>query len=246
MLNDAHFHVGQFYDIYTSPTDILHYMDAVNIERTAISSTTICDKNYGKALKEMNELVIIGDHRIVPVLWVTAAMLDSKELYRFLDSKIWWRAIKIHRQTGWSNHFEEQIAPCLSLARELNVPIIFHTGEDFNCNAGNFENIIKQNPQQQFILAHSKPIIETQRLLHQYSNVLCDTSFQLSNNITQLVKIGLENRILWGSDYPIPKYFYRNADMIQYYLKEYHKLKRRLNEACFTKICFNNFQTIWP
>lgn len=246
MLNDAHLHVGQFYDIYTAPADLLRYMDKVKIERAAISSTTICEEDYDKVLREMSELIESGSDRIVPVLWITATMLESEELCRFLDSKICWKAIKIHRQTGWTMRFDEQIAPCLNVAKKLNIPIIFHTGEDYNCNAGSFENIIKQNTHQQFILAHSKPIDETQDILLKYPNVLCDTSFQTSYNIAKLVSLGLEDRILWGSDYPIPRYYYREADMTLYYSKEWHKLKSRIGDFCITKISVNNFLTIWP
>ena len=88
MFNDAHLHVGQFYDIYTTPAELLRYMDDVKIERAAVSSTTICEENYNKVLQEMSALIKLGNNRIVPVLWVTAAMLESEEFNRFLDSKI--------------------------------------------------------------------------------------------------------------------------------------------------------------
>lgn len=245
MFNDAHLHIGQFYDIYTTPAELLRYMDDVKIERAAVSSTTICEENYNKVLREMSALIKLGNNRIVPVLWVTAAMLESEEFNRFLDSKICWKAIKIHRQTGWTLQFDEQIAPCLRVAKKLNIPIIFHTGDDSNCNAGRFETIIRQHIDQQFILAHSKPIGEVQEMMLNYPNILCDTSFQTAENIASLVNIGLEDRILWGSDYPIPKYYYREADMMSYYAQEWHKLKRRMKDSCFNRISFSNFLTVW-
>lgn len=246
MLNDAHFHVGQFYDIYTAPADILRYMDRVKIDRVAISSTTVCEENYPKVLRELTELITLGRDRIVPVLWITPAMLDSGNTTRFLDSSVTWRAIKVHRQIGWSEHFDEQVSPCLTLAKKLNVPIIFHTGESFGCNAGVFENLIKHNPKQRFILAHSKPIGETRQLMMEYPNVWCDTSFQTAKNIGVLVDSGLENRILWGSDYPIPRYYYPDSDMGIYYKKELQTMKSRVTPNIYDKIKFYNFQTIWP
>ncbi len=246
MFNDAHLHVGQFYDIYTTPAELLRYMDDVKIERAAVSSTTICEENYNKVLREMTALTESGRDRIVPVLWVTAAMLESEELNRFLDSRIGWKAIKIHRLTGWTSQFDAQIAPCLEVAKELDIPIIFHTGEDSDCNAGNFDAIVRQHPDLRFILAHSKPAGEVREMMLNYPHLLCDTSFQTAENIVRLVRSGLEERILWGSDYPIPKYYYPGTDMTAYYAREWRKLRERMTDSCFNKISFNNFLTIWP
>ena len=72
-MTDHHTHIGQFYDIYTSPLELVQVMDAVGVEHFASSSTTICKGDYGKMLAEMSELVCIAENRVLPVLWIFTA-----------------------------------------------------------------------------------------------------------------------------------------------------------------------------
>ena len=75
---DYHTHIGQFYDFYTSPSELIHTMDSVGVERFACSSTTICEGNYDKVLMEMSELQMSAGHRLLPVLWIVPQMLSIK------------------------------------------------------------------------------------------------------------------------------------------------------------------------
>lgn len=56
MLFDSHIHFGQFYDLYTSPTELKRFLDSVGVERFAASSTTICEGDYDKVIAETREL----------------------------------------------------------------------------------------------------------------------------------------------------------------------------------------------
>jgi len=51
---DSHVHLGQFYNQYTSPTELRNFLDSVGVERFAASSTTICEGDYEKVIAELN------------------------------------------------------------------------------------------------------------------------------------------------------------------------------------------------
>lgn len=245
-VNDAHFHVGQFRELYTSPKQIVAFMEQAGIDRIAVSSTSVCDYGYGQALNEMIRLVRYAADRIVPVLRVTPYMLKSGFVDRHLNSGIEWQCIKIHRLLGWSNDFVKEAGPFVELAIKMNVPVLFHTGGGSGeADAGIFEPIIRNYPECTMILAHARPVEETEKLMKQYGNVWCDTAFQTAENIASLVRLGLSERILWGTDYPIPRYFYPNDDMVSYYHKHLSLLAAIISETDFGNITKNNFNNIF-
>ncbi len=88
MLLDSHIHLGQFYGLYTSPTELRTFLDSVGVERFAASSTTICGGNYEKVIAEIKELVKICGERFIPVLWIIPDMLKDGGLDRFMDANI--------------------------------------------------------------------------------------------------------------------------------------------------------------
>ncbi len=95
---DAHIHIGQFYDLFTSPLELRDCLDSVGVERFAASSTTICVGNYDKVIVETKELTNICGNRFLPVLWITPPMLKDGGLFNLMDSGIRWRCLKIHPQ----------------------------------------------------------------------------------------------------------------------------------------------------
>ena len=45
MICDSHIHVGQFRDIYTSPEELVSFLDKVGVEKFAVSSTSIWEED---------------------------------------------------------------------------------------------------------------------------------------------------------------------------------------------------------
>ena len=66
--------------------------------------------------------------------------------------------------------------------------------------------------------------------MNRYENVWCDTAVMSTENIVKLCNAGLTDHILWGSDYPIPKYHYPDADMKQYYSELVNALRTQVDE----------------
>lgn len=88
---DAHIHIGQYHCIYTSPEDILSFMDSVGVYNFAVSSTTTCEENYQKVISEFKVLTSKAEGKTVPVLWVTPQMIHFKRLFSMFDQGIEWK-----------------------------------------------------------------------------------------------------------------------------------------------------------
>lgn len=247
MLFDSHIHFGQFHDIYTSPTELRAFLDSVGVERFAASSTTICESDYDKVIAETKDLADICGRRFLPVLWITPPMLNDGGLFKLMDSGIRWRCLKIHPQlhpTTWIDDSHE-MKWVVSMASVLQIPLLIHTGEKEGCNPKLYEKPISDFPNVVFILAHGRPISDTIELMKKHSNVWCDTAFMPTGNIVKLCDEKMSNRVLWGSDYPIPKYYYPKKDMRTYYLDLVQKLKDSTSQEDFELITYKNFEKLF-
>lgn len=244
---DSHIHFGQFYDICTTPKELLDYLNSVGVAAFAASSTSICEGDYDKVIAEMQELVEAGGSKIYPVLWVLPQMLEDGGLEKFMDSGINWKCVKIHPQlhpTKWLAD-ERCIVSVCRFASTLLVPLLIHTGEMSGCYPKQFEHVIKRFPNLVFILAHGRPIEQTVSLMKTYQNVWTDTAFMPINNVVKLCDKMLSDRVLWGTDYPIPKFFFKDLDMKTYYQDLLLELHNSVSESDYEKITKNNFQKLF-
>lgn len=247
MLFDSHIHIGQFYDLYTSPTELKHFLDSVGVDCFAASSTTICEGDYDKVIAETKELANICGSRFLPVLWITQPMLKDGGLFKLMDSDIRWRCLKIHPQlhpTTWIDDSHE-MKWVVSMASVLQKPLLIHTGEKEGCFPKLYEKTISDFPNVVFVLAHGRPISDTLELMKKYPNVWCDTAFMPTENIVKLCDEKMSNRVLWGTDYPIPKYYYPKKDMRTYYLDLVQKLEDSISQEDFELITHKNFEKLF-
>ena len=247
MLFDSHIHFGQFYDLYTSPTELKRFLDSVGVERFAASSTTICEGDYDKVIAETRELADICGSRFLHMLWITQPMLKDGGLFRLMDSCIHWRCLKIHPQlhpTTWIDDSHE-MKWVVSMASVLQMPLLIHTGEKEGCYPKLYEKVVSDFPNVTFILAHGRPINDTIELMKKYPNVWCDTAFMPTENIVKLCDEKLSNHVLLGTDYPIPKYYYLDMDMKIYYIDLVQKLKDSISQGDFELITHKNFKKLF-
>ena len=246
-LTDSHIHVGQYNDLYTSPSELKEFLDSVGVESFAVSSTTICNGDYRKVISELKELQTLCGDRMLPVLWIIPSMLRDGGVEMFIESGLVWKCIKIHPQLNpeiWvKNGMEMQTV--MSMASTMRLPLLIHTGESDGCYASHYSDVVEQNPHVTFILAHGRPIDETIQLMTQNQNVWVDTAFMPMEHVGMLCYDGLADRILWGTDYPIPRYFYPDNNMIDYYLCLVEQLKTLVSNEDFKRITQMNFNRLF-
>lgn len=244
---DAHIHIGQFYNKCLFPKKLVAYLDSIGVSRFAVSSTTTCEENYKKIIEEFKQLLNIADNRCLPVLWITPRMISTRAVFSMFEQGIHWKCLKIHPQlhpTEWGKG-SANLNFVASMALVWRIPLLIHTGEMAGCYPFEFDDIISRRSDVTFILAHGRPISQTVEMMKKYPNVWCDTAFMPTENIVKLCKENLSERVLWGSDYPIPKYYYPDMDMKTYYLDLVQKLKDSVSQECFEMITHKNFESLF-
>ena len=246
LLIDSHIHVGQFNSFYISPIDLSQLMNKIGVDYYAVSSTTMCDEDYQKVLSEIYELIRLDGEKVLPVMWITPEGLKGNIAW-FLESNIPWRCLKIHpylHPNDWKPD-GEQIQEVIDIARELSLPLLIHTGNESYCYASRFEELYQQHPDIRFILAHGRPNNEAICLAKQYDNVFVDSAFMPVEEMKSFVDNNLSNKLLWGTDMCIPKYFYPDVDLKTYYQSKLNKFRSICNEEEFKNVTYRNSMKVF-
>lgn len=246
MVIDTHVHVGQFYDNYFSPKYVLKLMQTLGVDTFFVSSTTICEENYEKVICEMEQLVYLDSQRAIPVMWVTPEGLKGNIAW-YLESNVTWKCVKIHPflHRGVWEPSDSRMIEVVEIAKELDVPLLIHTGNDNCCNAGRYEPIIKKYPEVAFILAHGRPADESVRLMKQYENVYVDSAFMDIEEMLYIVDNGKVSHFLWGSDMCIPIYFSPYLNCVDYYNGLLKQLREHISPGIYNMITYKNAKRLF-
>ena len=238
-MTDIHIHTGHFNNgLYFSPEEVSRSMSALNVERYCFSSTSTGNVPFREVRREIESLVELSHGRARPFLWVSPGMLRrSRDLriYFFRD----FAGIKIHGLQGW-NPFGKEIRRAVSIARDENLPVLLHTGDHEICRAGAYLSLCREFGDVRIILAHGRPIDECITVMKECPNVFADTAFMPVNNIVKLKDEGLIERVLWGSDFPVMRYFYDTPPK-DYYRQKILQTQNALGESDFSRITHKNF-----
>ena len=246
MLIDSHIHVGQFNNIYFSPTAIIKLMTDVGVGYYAVSSTTSCEEDFEKVLHEIEELEWNDAERVLPIMWITPESLKGNIAW-LLESTIKWRCLKIHpflHKKEWKPDgklFNE----VLDIARELKIPLLIHTGNEECCQIDIYENAVTTNEDIIFIFAHGRPTEQAIPITQKHNNAYVDSAFMPVNDMKKFIDVGLSHKLLWGTDMCIPKYFYPEEDMVEYYRKKLEAFKSICNESQFKEVTCSNAQKLF-
>lgn len=240
---DNHVHVGWFTDGYHTSKEIWTSVITVGINEIVVSSTSTCAELYKDVCRELRELKRLGGSRVHPILWLTPRMMKVRyALPYMLHSRIKWQGVKIHSEAHpeWSRN-RELLQRGLDVARKLKVPVIFHTGNFECCHAGLFKKTIQEYSDLTFVLAHGRPLDETIDILKSCRNTYVDTAFMPMTDLKGLVAEGLSDRILFGTDAPINKVFYKNistSDYIIERIKETQMILGNDGETVFSRCIY--------
>lgn len=225
MIFDNHVHVGWFTDGYHTPKEVWYSAKVAGVNGMAVASTSTCAELYKDVCRELRELIRLGGDNVHPILWLTPRMMKVKYALPFmLHSRIKWQGVKIHSEAHpeWV-HNSRLLNKAIDVARSLSVPVLIHTGNFDYSHAGLFKSTIEANKDLRFVLAHGRPIHETLDILRCCNNVYVDTAFMSKEDISLLAESGFADNILFGTDAPINKIFFKEISTSDY-------IKDRINE----------------
>ena len=239
---DSHLHMGMLSDkCIVHPREVLSFIRKHHVKGGVIMPTARIDGGDNLALYEFlyGESINIGFH---VALYVNKDILKRYCEQEF-DSEYPYCALKIHPEA--INFTNKEIEDVCLMAIELKLPLYIHTGGNPNCHSSRFERVIDRYPQLLFILCHGRPFDETKNLMDKYKNVWVDTAFLSIEKIRSLVFHGYEDRIIFGSDYPINRWFAELADDVIWYQKQIVDISDKLPLSVSEKILYKNYLNLF-
>jgi len=245
ILHDAHIHVGQFRDLYSSPEDVFAFLDKTGVTRMAVSSIGTCEGDPEVPIREVGRIIEIGKDRITPVLWINPEWAEGAALSRLLNCGIAWKCIKVH---GYFSRWEDRpelLQKTVDLARQMQVPFLFHTGGRPESDAGVYQPIAEKNPDVTFILAHGRPSDQAIQVMENCPNVMADTAFTPEDDVAEMIQHGFANRILWGTDYPLQNVFYEGEDIVAHLNARIEAFKHIMSPAEWEMVSHENYERVF-
>lgn len=238
---DCHIHFGQFRDGYFSVSQLISQIQSLGITRACVMPTGFYSKK--EFFECLSALQSLPQERFDSFLWLSPRILrwmPVENIFKLHNFK----AIKIHgvAHPDWFA-FPEKINEVCAFAGEKHVPLMFHTGKE--TPASLFAHYCHQNPHTTFILAHGNPIEETIQIMKNCKNVFVDTAFLPIPNISKLCENGLSDRILFGTDFPITSYFYKDKTPLLWYKDNIAKFVEIFGEKQFLLWSNRNYRKLF-
>jgi len=223
MIFDIHTHIGQYEGRYFSPKYVFRTLQNAGVTHFAFSSFShIASKDRGFLLAEREELLELSQNKAALFQWVLPEMLGKRNgLETWLDKNV--RGLKIHGKAQRWLPFGKPLQKAFSIAAERKLPVMLHTGEDKGIRPDDYQKICRKFPQVKVILAHGRPLDAAIFMLKMCPNTYVDTAFMPNEELEILLILGFGKRVLFGTDVPAQKLFYKSS-VAQY-------VKRRIEAA---------------
>ena len=135
----------------------------------------------------------------------------------------------------------DKIRTVIQAAYVKGIPVMFHTGGWSGSNAIQFYKYCREFPEVTFILAHGRPISQTLTILKGAKNVYVDNSFMPIESMKMICNLGLSNRILFGTDFPIMRSFWPEINLVEWYENNVLELIHTFGEKDFMVWANENF-----
>lgn len=239
-MTDSHIHVGEFKNgLYFTPGNIAKWMkqnkDIQNFLFIQTARTGNFDLAYNIFLKDADKLKELVGSSALPALWLTLDALKNAKKY----IKKEFAALKFHPQVEGvlsDNDFDY----AMKVSAEFNLPLIIHTSYNQSESCGRLCPICEKNPNATIILAHGRPFEECPNAL-KLPNVYADTAYMPPQEAKKIVNQDLGDKLLFGSDFPIDKYFYPKEDEFL----RYQEFKAEMKKILPKEALFSNFNKIF-
>lgn len=220
MIIDTHVHIGQSLNFDMREEDVLYSLEKYNIDIAVVSNCQAASHDHDRkllpesmqtsgidCLKRSLKFARENEGKIYLQHWVKPMEEITSELKTLVEDNIdVIRGIKFHPYHSGVAFTDESCEKYVRLAAEYNLPVISHTGTEYDDNPKRLFEMAKKYPNTNFVMVHlglgsdNKEAIE---LCKAQKNLYGDTTWvSIKSTLEFIDKCGSE-RIMFGSDSPI-------------------------------------------
>lgn len=199
---DAHSHVGYFgswSDIGITAEELVAQMDEYNVEKTVVSTFPIT---------ESIEAVDRYPDRLIGAAWVNPYESNAMVQIRDAVKHHGFKAIKLHPLSQAYRANDDCVFPIAELARELDIPLMIHTGHPPFSLPWSVAQLAELYPDVKMVMIHmghgnGMYVQSAIDMAKKYDNLYLETSgMPMHTKIKEAYETVGSDRILWGLDAP--------------------------------------------
>lgn len=152
--------------------------------------------------------------------------------------------LKLHPYQSRKTVLTKRLNPYLEIARKYDLPILIHTALDKFSYIDSVKELALKNSDINFIAAHlelGSNHLYSLKCIKEVKNLYGDTAWVDPSLLKDILKMGLIDKICFGSDAPIDGKDTLKEDIYQKYINNFYKLKK----SDYDKIMYLNALKIY-
>ncbi|MBQ7385157.1 MAG: amidohydrolase family protein [Ruminococcus sp.] len=260
MIIDTHVHIGQSLNFDMKEEDVLYSLEKYNIDIAVVSNCEAASHDHDRkllpekfqksgieCLKRSIKFARENPGKIYLQHWIKPMEDITSELKNLIEANLdLIRGIKFHPYHSGVAFTDESCEKYVRLAAEYNLPVISHTGTEFDDNPKRLFEMAKKYPHTPFVMVHlglgsdNKEAIE---LCRTQKNLYGDTTWvSVKSTLDFINKCGNE-RIVFGSDSPIDgkdTYAFNFKGERSLYQEYFNEFRSMVSEETFDNIMYRN------
>lgn len=260
MIIDTHVHIGTSLNFDMKEEDVLYSLDKYGIDVAVVSNCEAASHDHDRKLLpeefqtpqiECLERALLfareNEGRIFLQHWVKPMESITSELKNMIESNLdVIKGIKFHPYHAGVAFSDESCEKYVRLAAEYGLPVISHTGTEFDDNPKRLFEMAKKYPDTPFVMVHlglGSDNREAIELCKNQKNLYGDTTWVSTKSTLEFVKKCGDERIMFGSDSPIDgkdTYAFNFKGDRSLYQEYFNEFKSGVSAETYDNIMYKN------
>lgn len=261
MIIDTHAHIGKMIGFNLRENDLFYSIEKYGIDYSLISNLEsaefshngikipkILQKSQKKSLlKALNTAKKLPDKiGVLPWIKIYGETIsdDFKEIIYKNRELIY--GFKIHPFHSKTAPDDKKLEPLYSLAKELNLPVVSHTGGCEQARSIHLYNAAKSHPEINFVMVHMDLGTDNKEaldLLGKLPNLYGDTTWVPVKTTVEAIKRYGSEKMMFGSDNPIDgkdTFLQNKTGDRSLYQQYFNELKDMISESDYENLMYKN------
>ena len=260
MIIDTHVHIGTGLGFDMTEEQVIYSLEKYNIDYALVSNTEVASHDHQRkpipadlqksqieCLKRTLAFARKNPEKIGVMHWVKPCEEITNELRDLLEANLdVIKALKFHPFHSGCAFSSAECRKYIDLAAEYKLPVVSHTGTEYDDNPMRLFEMAKLYPQTKFVMVHlglgsdNKEAID---LCAQRENLYGDTTWVSTSSALKFIKKCSDDRLLFGSDSPIDgkdTYLTNGRGDRSLYQQYFCEFKDEVSKETYEKIMWKN------
>ena len=260
MIIDTHVHIGTGLGFDMTEDQVLYSLDKYNISHAIVSNTEVATHDHQRkeipeefrktqieCLERTIKFARENPQKISIMHWVNPSEKITSELRNMIENNLdIIKALKFHPYHAGCSFTSDKARKYLNLAAELGLPVVSHTGTQYDDNPMRLFEMAKIFPDTNFVMVHlglgsdNKEAIE---LCSKQENLFGDTTWVSTKSALEFINKCGSDRLFFGSDSPIDgkdTYLTNGRGDRSLYQEYFNEFKDEVSKETYEKIMWQN------